>query len=504
MRFPRSSGILMPVFSLPNGSGIGDLGNGAYRFVDFLKSAGQSIWQLLPLGPPALGNSPYSSYSAFAGNPLLIGCDILLYDGLLTPEQLSEAGYFETVPEKNVDYHDVSRTRRPLLQEAFSTFQISAEEKMRSDFEDFCQVNAFWLDDFVLFDALASDFNKPDWSAWPADLVHRTPEAIADAKQRLSSAMQQARFEQFLFDRQWKALKEYANQQNIRIYGDMPIFVAYESADVWVNQDLFQLDNSGRPTVVAGVPPDYFSATGQMWGNPLYRWDRLAERDYDWWLKRLEQALQQFDILRLDHFRGFESYWEIPGDAPNAISGHWMPGPRDELFRVAQAHLGELPIVAEDLGLITDEVHHLRDRLGFPGMRVLQFGFEHHDDPYHRPDHFPEHSVAYTGTHDNETLMGWYGRRCQSDADPAMIAPFLSGDKNRVHLDLISAVASSAADTVIFPMQDVLGLNNDARINTPGLADGNWNWRCASDEPSPELAAELLHIATVANRVGET
>ncbi|APZ93599.1 4-alpha-glucanotransferase [Fuerstiella marisgermanici] len=501
MRFPRSSGVLLPVFSLPaepsSSAGasdastvIGDLGASAYRFVDFLQSAGQTIWQLLPLGPPALGDSPYSSYSAFAGNPLLISCDLLVADGLLTPQQLADAAVPQDTCKDRVHYDLARATKLPLLKLAFNTFRQQQNHARNLQYADFCERNQAWLIDFARFDAFSHDFGDPDWSKWDAELIRRTPAALADVDSKLADEIEFAKFQQFVFADQWSKLKSYAHERDVQIYGDMPIFVAYESVDVWTDQHLFMLDDAGRPTVVAGVPPDYFSATGQMWGNPLYRWDRIGDSGYEWWIRRFRQAFEFFDILRIDHFRGFESYWEIPANAENAIAGQWITGPRDAPFEAARAALGDLPIVAEDLGLITDEVHWLRDRLGFPGMRVLQFGYEDDSDPYHRPDAWPDHSVGYSGTHDNDTVMGWYAKRKQDGTD-AILNRFLSGDPDSVHVELVRSVLNSAADTAILPMQDILGLGSEARINTPGEAQGNWTWRCSADALTEDLASRL-------------
>ena len=498
MRFPRSSGVLLPVFSLPGGL-IGDFGQEAFRFVDFLASAGQTIWQLLPLGPPARGDSPYSSYSAFAGNPLFISCSELVKDGLLTDDRIAASGA-NHAGNGHVDYDFARSVKEPLLQSAFKAFQQLRSEELVSEFREFCDRNAIWLTDYVRFDALVAEHGHANWSTWDASLVRRNADALAAVDERLSEAIEFAKFEQFLFARQWKSLKAYANERNVRIYGDMPIFVAYESADVWMHQHLFQLDDTGRPEVVAGVPPDYFSETGQMWGNPLYRWDELASTGYEWWMQRLRQAFEAFDILRIDHFRGFESYWEIPASAENAIGGRWCPGPADGFFKAVEETLGELPIVAEDLGLITDDVHALRDRVGFPGMRVLQFGFAHEHDPYHRPDCFPEHCFAYTGTHDNDTLMGWYHARHENGAQQHLLDRFLSGDQGQVHWDFVSSVLHSAADTAIVPVQDLLGLGSDARMNTPGEPHGNWHFRCHSSAFTDELAQRLGELTRQSGR----
>ncbi len=499
MQLPRSSGILLPVFSLPDSPGVGDLGPAACRFVDFLQSAGQTIWQLLPLGPPAKGDSPYSSYSAFAGNPLLISCEELVTDGLLTAQQLADAGHNELAGE-TADYEAARAIRKPLLRTAYVSFQSSANVALQKSFTEFCEHSRYWLDDFARFDAMVADLGTPDWSEWPSDLVHREASAIEAVDERLRDEIDFAKFEQFVFARQWAKLKAYANSHNVRIYGDMPIFVAYESVDVWVHQGLFCLNESGRPLVVAGVPPDYFSSTGQKWGNPLYDWAALASTNYEWWTRRFQQAFEHFDLLRIDHFRGFESYWEIPVDAPNEIGGEWKAGPQEAPFTAAQEALGKLPIIAEDLGLITEEVHRLRDQLGFPGMRVLQFGFDDEHDDYHRPCAYPAHCVAYTGTHDNDTAVGWYRHREADGLTNELLKRFLSDEAGPVHWQLVRLVLDSPADTAIIPMQDLLGLGSEARINTPGMPDGNWVWRCPSMFDSVSLAAELRSYTEAARR----
>lgn len=499
MQFPRSSGVLLPVFSLPDGPAVGDLGPAAYRFVDFLQSAGQTIWQLLPLGPPAKGDSPYSSYSAFAGNPLLISCDQLVTDGLLTEQELLEAGHDQS-HSGQVDYDAARSIKKPLLKAAFARFTNSGSSVLQQSFADFCERSGHWLNDFAMFNALTADLGTADWSQWPIELVRRDSAAIDAVHDRLGDGIDFAKFEQFVFSRQWTKLRQYANDRHVRIYGDMPIFVAYESVDVWVNQELFCLNESGRPLVVAGVPPDYFSATGQKWGNPLYDWNALASTNYEWWIHRFRQAFEHFDLLRIDHFRGFESYWEVPVDAPNAIGGEWKEGPKKAPFDAAREVLGELPIVAEDLGLITEEVHWLRDQLGFPGMRVLQFGFDDEHDDYHRPNAYPTHCVAYTGTHDNDTAVGWYEQREADGSRNEILHRFLSEASGPVHWQLIRMVLDSHADTAVIPMQDLLGLGSDARTNTPGVPDGNWTWRCPSNFDRVNLAADLRSYTEAARR----
>lgn len=498
MQLPRTSGLLLPVFSLPNQFGIGDFGPSAERFIRFLQSSGQSIWQLLPLGPTARGNSPYSSYSAFAGNLLYISPERLHEDGLLSAEEVERCKLSNLDPH-HVDYTQVAVAKRRMIEAAYAKFAAGTNDELHADFDDFCVRNHYWLDDFALFEALRQQLDQPDWSKWPDDLVKRKSAALQSARDELKDSIRRSRFTQFIFSRQWHQLKQFAHDHSVRLYGDMPIFVAYESVDVWVHQHIFHLDEAGRPTSVAGVPPDYFSETGQMWGNPLYNWQRLEETRFEWWTERFRQAFEWFDLLRIDHFRGFESYWQIPADAETAIEGHWETGPGEAPFQTAQMELGELPIIAEDLGLITDAVHDLRDRLGFPGMRVLQFGFATHEDDFHRPATWPANSVAYTGTHDNDTVMGWYHR--ESKAGNPVLQQFMTDCDTEVHAFLCQAVLNSAADTAILPMQDLLALGSDARINTPGLADGNWTWRCSGEALNDEVGGILHQWTTAANRL---
>ncbi len=498
MQFPRSSGILLPITSLPGPHGIGDLGANAYAFVDFLEAAGQRIWQILPLGPPAQGNSPYSCISAFAGNPLLISLAQLVDDGWLSHAEVDSLR-IDTDDPSSADYEAAAALKLPLLQLAFKRFCQADDSPARADYQAFCRQQASWLDDFARYEACLNEFGTAQWTDWPSELVQRSPQALADLDQRLAAAIERSKFLQFVFQQQWMRLKCYTNERQIRMYGDMPIFVAHQSADVWANQELFSLDESGQPTLVAGVPPDYFSKTGQRWGNPQYRWDVLEATDYAWWTARFRAALEQFDLLRVDHFRGFESYWEIPASARTAVAGRWQPGPGAKPFDAARQALGELPIIAEDLGMITEEVHQLREQLGFPGMRVLQFGFDSLEDDFHRPHQYPPHSVAYTGTHDNETIMGWYRKRKPPETGVDPVTHYLSGDQP-VHWQLIAAVWESRSDTAIVPMQDLLGLGNVARMNLPGQAKGNWKWRVEESTWTAELADQLKQLTTQAQR----
>ncbi|MCA9049480.1 MAG: 4-alpha-glucanotransferase [Planctomycetaceae bacterium] len=500
MDFPRSGGLLLPIFSLPGSSAIGNIGPPARRFVDFLAATGQSVWQLLPLGPPARGNSPYSCWSAFAGNPLFISPEDLVDAGLLTADETAHLTAGQ--PSSQIVDYDLALTQKvPLLRAAWQRFRKVQPGHLVAEQQRFRDEHRSWLHDFARFDVLEDRFGDPDWLQWPADLRSRLPDALAECDRQFADEIDFSVFTQFLFYRQWAGLKQYAADRRVRLYGDMPIFVAHESADVWTHQDLFQLDESGVSTVVAGVPPDYFSATGQKWGNPLYRWDRIAETGFDWWNRRFRNALELYDLLRIDHFRGFESYWEIPADAEDATSGHWRSGPGTAPFDAARAACGPLPIVAEDLGLITDEVHALRERLEFPGMRVLQFGFGSAEDNYHRPEAYPVNSVAYTGTHDNDTIMSWYGAMSKDGWAGELLRHYVSQDSVTPHLDLIRSVMHSASHTVVVPVQDLLGLGAEARMNTPGEPKGNWVWRCPEGMYTDSVADVLRSMTAESHRI---
>ncbi len=500
MRFPRSSGVLCHITSLPSDFGIGDLGPSAFAFVDFLHAAGQGIWQLLPLVPPSSCNSPYSGYSAFAGNPLLISPQGLVEDGLLDDSEI-EADRALSIDPSRVDYQAVADYKSVILQRAFDNFRSGDHPKLSAALDQFV-AGAAWLDDFARFEALMVHFGVSDWTKWPIELVRRFSDGLDQWDQKLTREIEFAEFQQFIFDRQWKKLKRYAGDHGVKMYGDMPIFVAHDSADVWANQNLFALDVFGRPTLVAGVPPDYFSETGQLWGNPQYRWDVIETTDYAWWTARFRGALQQFDLLRVDHFRGFEAYWEIPASAKTAVSGKWVKGPCAKPFLAARRKLGELPMIAEDLGMITEEVHQLRDELGFPGMRVFEFGFDSAEDDFHRPSAYTQRSVAYTGTHDNDTLMGWYKSRKPAAGLPDPLDEVVTSPDD-VHWQMIDAVYQSASDTAVVPIQDFLGLGNEARMNMPGEAQGNWEWRLKPGQLTFELASRMKSITEASDRMSK-
>ncbi|QDT06803.1 4-alpha-glucanotransferase [Rubripirellula lacrimiformis] len=501
MRFQRSSGVLCHITSLAGDYGIGDLGPNAFAFVDFLQAAGQGIWQILPLVPPSACDSPYSGYSAFAGNPLMISPELLVQDGLLDADDIQPSESVSADSSK-VDYAAVAEFKQAILRKAFDRFTSGNYPQIQASLDQFV-AGASWLDEFARFEAMMRHFGNSDWTQWPIEIVRRFSDAIENWDQKLRDEIDFSEFQQFIFDRQWKRLKAYANDRGIQMYGDMPIFVAHNSADVWANQDLFALDMFGKPTLVAGVPPDYFSKTGQLWGNPQYRWDVLESTDYAWWTARFRGALQQFDLLRVDHFRGFEAYWEVPASAKTAVSGRWVIGPGAKPFQAARRKLGELPMIAEDLGMITEAVHQLRDELGFPGMRVFQFGFDTEEDDFHRPRSYTERSVAYTGTHDNDTLVGWYrSRKPRADAPDPLDEIVTGGDD--VHWQMIDAVYQSASDTAIVPIQDFLGLGNEAKMNMPGKADGNWAWRLTPGMITDDLADRIREMTQSSNRMASS
>ena len=503
----RSAGVLLHVTSLPGPYGVGDLGREAHDFLDLLARAGQTVWQVLPIGPTGWGNSPYQSPSAFAGNPLLIDLRQLQQLGLLAADDLRDAPRW---PAAHVDFEGVAAWRWGKLAKAFNRFNGLNGVALRPRYNAFCERNRAWLDDYAQFMAVKEAHDGREWTTWDLDLVHREKAALARASRRLARAIAFRRFLQFMFFEQWTALHEAARERGIRILGDIPIFVAHDSADVWANQELFCLDGDGRSTVVAGVPPDYFSATGQRWGNPLYRWDVLAKTGYAWWLNRLKWSFQLFDMVRIDHFRGFESYWEIPADEETAIHGQWLPGPGAAFFQTVEQKLGRLALVAEDLGLITPGVEALRDEIGLPGMRVLQFAFGG-ECSSHLPYNYPRHCVVYTGTHDNDTTWGWFHREpgeTQTAEEIArerqFIVQFLGTDGREIHWDLIRSAHASVAELSIVPIQDVLGLGSDARMNTPGIGLGNWGWKLQPGQITAEAEARLREMTELYGRAPRT
>ncbi|HIE25302.1 MAG TPA: 4-alpha-glucanotransferase [Anaerolineales bacterium] len=494
MNLPRSAGILLHPTSLPNRYGIGDFGKNAHKFIDFLHDSGCQLWQTLPLGPTGYGDSPYQSFSAFAGNPYLISPDFLLEDGLLHPNDLIKED--ADASRGRVDYGRVIGWKLNLLEKVFARF--TRDPKLgRRDLNIFREKNSDWLEDYALFRGIKEAQGGGSWAGWDEDLRDREKSAISKAKKELKPAVNRFIFYQYLFFRQWDALRRYANAKGIKIIGDIPIFVSYDSSDVWANPDLFFLDKQKKPTVVAGVPPDYFSKTGQLWGNPLYQWEEHKKTNYAWWVKRMHAILNMVDIVRLDHFRGFSSYWEVPAEELTAVKGRWMPGPGADLFKTLKAELGNLPIIAEDLGEITPDVIELRDQFDLPGMKVLQFGFSDENSPF-LPHHYPENCVAYTGTHDNDTSRGWYESASESEKDFAR--RYLCVDGSDFAWDLIRVLWKSKANFVLAPMQDFLNLGNSARMNYPGRPGGNWAWRMADDALSEALKDKILQLNRERNR----
>jgi len=493
MQWKRSSGILLHPTSLPSHGPIGDFGPAAYEFVIWLAKAGQSIWQVLPLNPVGLGNSPYSAISAFAGNPALISLERLAEDGWMSKMELSHT----PKPSQRVDFQKVSEWKLPLMRKAAEKFLSNASHPNKEAFEQFCRAQRIWLEDFVLFQCLRDRHNGASWNTWPHGIAQRDPIEIEKARQELAYELQVQRALQFAFFSQWDALHKYANNLGVRILGDIAIFVNYDSADVWSNPHLFKLDLERKPTVVAGVPPDAFSKTGQRWGNPVYRWDVLRDRGYDWWIERVRWNFALFDFLRLDHFRGFDQYWEIPAQDDTAIHGTWVDGPCDELFHALRNALGERPLIAEDLGTINDAVRTLLERLQLPGMKVLQFAFGEPggNNPY-LPHHHTKRSVVYTGTHDNDTTVGWW--KSLDKAVKERVKKYF-GIKTGVDVPaaMIRATMNSVADMAIIPMQDVLGLGTEARMNMPSHSDGNWGWRMTDvvDHGGTDQLAEITELS---------
>jgi 4-alpha-glucanotransferase len=498
MPFPRAAGILLHPTSLPSRGGVGDFGPAAYRFVDSLALARQGLWQVLPLGPVGYGNSPYSSISAFAGNPLLISLERLASHGWIDETKLSVASLATSSESGPVEYDQVFATKMPLLFEAGRNFVRSAPEVARHRFERFCLENAWWLDDFVLFDALRAQRKLASWNEWPEELAQRNPEALARARKELDVELKIRSALQFAFYEQWQALRRYCSERAIRVVGDVAIFVNYDSADVWTHHEIFRLNENLEPDVVSGVPPDFFSNTGQRWGNPLYRWDVMKQQGYEWWIQRLRWATRNCDYIRLDHFRGFDQFWEIPASDPTAINGRWVDGPRDDLFQKLREALGGLPFFAEDLGYITPEVHALRDRLGIPGLAVLQFGFGDAGAHMYLP-HRAAGKVIYTGTHDNDTTVGWFNSGA-TEHERRNAETYLGRCEDGIHWAFVRGAQSSAADLALIPLQDVLGLGSEARMNTPSLHGGNWKWRLAPGQFTAEVAARLAQLAEMTDR----
>ena len=518
----RKSGILLHPTSLPSPYGIGDLGKGAMDFIDFLHYGNQKLWQVLPLGPTSFGDSPYQSFSAFAGNFYLISPNILVEDGLLSSEDISNVPEFSTIM---VEYEKVISYKAKLYKQAFANF------KPNKNFKIFCTENSFWLEDYSLFSAIkdyyiekrrleyeseefkAFCYETKDilhenlqkdyyyggvWSTWDKNLVLRLPSAIKTIKSKLSKTIEYYKFLQFKFFEQWNNLKTYANKNQIEIIGDIPIFVAYDSADVWANQSLFSLNEKGFPTQVAGVPPDYFSQTGQLWGNPLYNWAEHKKEGYNWWIKRIKSLLSTADIIRIDHFRGFESFYAIPFGSKDATVGSWIKGPGKKLFDAIKKEIGTLPIIAEDLGIITPKVTKLRESLNLPGMKILQFAFDNSENNGYLPHNFEKNCIVYTGTHDNDTTIGWYKSTSEESRD--YFRRYMNTDGSSPEWDLIRLAQASCADTAIYPLQDVLSLDETSRMNTPGVKGGNWQWRYTASMLNNEYAQRLCYLSKLFRR----
>jgi 4-alpha-glucanotransferase len=506
MSFPRTSGILLHPTSLPGRFGVGDLGAEAYKFADWLEAAGQHLWQVLPLGPTGYGNSPYQCFSAFAGNTLLISPDLLVEQGLLAEADLAHAPEFA---EGAVDYGAAGEFKDGLLKRAFANFRRSGGPAA-AEFDEFKRAAASWLDDYALYRSLKRERAEVAWTEWEPALVRREVSALAEARERLAGEIEEVKFKQYLFFRQWSRLKAYANAKGIQIIGDIPIFVAHDSADVWAEPRNFRLREDGRPAVVAGVPPDYFSRTGQLWGNPLYDWERMRADGFRWWVERVRGMLSLVDIVRIDHFRGFAAYWEIPGGDETAERGRWAPAPGREMFAAVKRELGRLPIIAEDLGFITPDVIELRDEFDFPGMRIFQFGFSTDSTNKDLPHNYVRNTVVYTGTHDNDTAAGWFHTRpggagsvrsaAQVEREKQTALAYLQSDGSEIHWDFIRAVLASAGDTALVPLQDVLGKGSEARMNVPATMSGNWSWRFRAGELTGEAAARLRRLAELYGR----
>src|SRR5712671_3301941 len=496
MSFPRASGILLHPTSLPSRGGIGDFGPSAYAFADFLASARQGLWQVLPLGPLGYGASPYSSTSAFAGNPLLISLERLADRGWIDRARVDALA--DGVGP--VDYPAVFRRKLPLLFEAASNFVRSAAPNARSRYENFRRQNQWWLDDFVLFDALRARFKLESWNHWPRELAHRDPAAIKKAHAEMLDDLDVRRVVQFFFFEQWQALRAYCAQHSIRVVGDIAIFVNFDSADVWTHPDLFRLNSDLDPEVVAGVPPDFFSKDGQRWGHPLYRWDVMQQQGYSWWIDRMRWVTHNFDYIRLDHFRGFSQFWEIPASEPTAIHGRWVDGPKDDLFVKLREALGGLPFFAEDLGHITPAVHALRERNQIPGCAVLQFGFGDAGAHIYLPHRLTPDRVVYTGTHDNDTTSGWWSSGV-SESERRAIQAYVGESDDGIHWAFIRLAQESVASLSVVPLQDVLGLGSEARLNTPSVSEGNFRWRYQSGSLTRALAEKLAALAAVTDRL---
>lgn len=492
----RTCGVLLPITSLPSKYGIGCFSREAYEFVDKLKAAGQKNWQILPLGPTGYGDSPYQSFSTFAGNPYYIDLEQLIEEGLLTEEECEACDFGDN--DRYVDYEKIYFGRFPILRKAFERF-VPDEE-----FAGFCEENAYWLEDYSLYMAVKDANGGKSWIEWEEGLRNRQPEALEQAREELKDDVAFYRFQQYEFMKQWTALKSYANDQGIRIIGDIPIYVAFDGADTWANPEMFQFTEENLPSAVAGCPPDAFSATGQLWGNPLYKWEYHKKQGYEWWMRRVKYCFELYDIVRIDHFRGFDAYYSIPYGDKTAENGHWEEGPGYDLFRTMKEKLGDLPIIAEDLGFLTDSVMKLLKDTGYPGMKVLQFAFDSRDESDYQPHLYTNNCVVYTGTHDNDTVLGW--DEAISDADRTYAREYMRNEGSegeQLAWDFICTALRSVADMAIIPIQDYLALGSEARINTPSTLGDNWKWRMLPEEFTDELAKRMRRAAKLYGRIRE-
>ncbi|HJQ22505.1 MAG TPA: 4-alpha-glucanotransferase [Blastocatellia bacterium] len=506
MRFDRSSGILLHPTSLPGRFGIGDLGPAAYQLIDFLDAGNQRLWQIMPLGPTGYGDSPYSSFSAFAGNVNLVSPERLVQDGLLAADALQETPEFAG---HRVDYGTVIEYKQGLLKQAFDNFKHTQNHNVIEQFNGFRHYAEGWLDDYALFSALKDRHEGAAWNTWEPGQARRDRQALAAAREALRDQVEAHEFYQYLFFKQWLELKAYANHKAVKIIGDVPIFVAHNSADVWANREQFKLNEDGSPRVVAGVPPDYFSKTGQLWGNPIYDWQRMQADGFSWWVERVRALMRMVDIVRIDHFRGFAATWEVPAEHETAEHGEWVTAPGRELFQALRHELGDIAVIAEDLGTITPDVHALRDELRLPGMRVLQFAFGGTSDNTHLPHNYVPNTVVYTGTHDNDTTVGWFSREAgegsthnaeQIERERDYCRKYLSTDGREINWDFIRAAMASVADIAIIPLQDVLGLGSEARMNIPASEQGNWGWRYTEGALTGEASSRLRELAAIYGR----
>ncbi len=507
MDFERKSGILLHPTSLPGAFGIGELGPEARRFAGLLGDMGQGLWQVLPMGPTGYGDSPYQSFSSFAGNHLLISFDQLAADSLLNGSRLRD---FPGFPGEHVEYGGIIPERMKILRSVCRTFGRRASPDFNEGFRRFCLKQGYWLEDYALFIALKEAHGGGSWIEWPEELIHRDPAALNKARRKYRTSIRYTKILQYLFHRQWDSLKRHCNNLGVSIIGDIPIFVAHDSADVWANPELFSLDYYGKPVAVAGVPPDYFSETGQLWGNPTYRWDEHRRQNFAWWISRMKKNLEMYDIIRIDHFRGFDACWEVPAGETTAVNGRWVDAPGDELFSELIKKSGPLPIIAEDLGIITHSVEKLRDGFNFPGMRVLQFSFgDRGSEGKYLPENCPSNCVVYTGTHDNDTVVGWFHSepgegttrtREEIVRERESILDCIGTDGSEIHWDLINLALQSNAVMSIIPMQDLMGLGSKSRMNVPGRPSGNWKWRFTWDRITPDIVERMRRMTQEAGR----